>query len=195
MPYTDDISPNLALREGSDGVDPSFINRWSPRAFRKTVIADEDLVSLFEAARWAPSCFNAQPWRFYVSSSESFSDYLALLVEFNQSWAKNASALCFVVCEQKFSHNAEPNAWAEFDTGAAWVSVALQARTMGLYTHAMAGFDAEGAHQYLVLSESEKVMCAFAIGEADEPSVLDEGMAKQEQPSTRQPLSEMYFRR
>ncbi len=195
MTYKDNVDPDFTNRQTIEGVDPLFTGRWSPRAFRKTEIADKDIAILFEAARWAPSCFNAQPWRFYVSTDNSFDDYLSLLVEFNQTWAKNASALCVVVSDQVFSHNGEANAWADFDTGAAWVSVAFQARKMGLYTHAMAGFDAAAAHKLLSLSESEKAICVFAIGEADQAAILDESLAEKEQPSERLPLSNTLIRR
>jgi nitroreductase len=188
MKYPDILNPDFGDRAIKPEVDSTIANRWSPRAFKKAEIAESDIQTLFEAARLAPSCFNAQPWRFYVSTASSFDQYLSLLMDANQVWAKNASLLCFVVSKKTFEHNGKPNNYAEFDAGAAWMSLALQAREMGLYTHAMAGIKHQEIAEYLQLSDDYKVLCAVAIGVADTPDTLPEEIAAREKPSARLPL-------
>lgn len=189
MIYPDTINADLSVREIPDAVTPLIAGRWSPRAFRKTVISDQDVNTLFEAARLAPSCFNAQPWRFYVSTEQSFDQYLSLLAESNQVWAKNAALLCFAVSKNTFDHNGKPNAYADFDTGAAWMSMALQARAMGLYTHAMGGIKHQQVAEFLGLGDEFKVICGIAIGVGDTPDSLPDDVAAKEKPSARQPLA------
>ncbi len=194
MKYPDTIQPDFSAREALPGVDPLQVRRWSPRAFVKTPIKDADLALLFEAARWAPSCFNAQPWQFHVSTDKTFDDYLQLLVEGNQQWASQAPVLGFVVVKKTFAHNGKPNAYAEFDAGAAWMAMTLQARQMGLYTHGMAGIRHEEVTRYLQLDDGHKVVCGFAIGVAAAPDTLPEELAAKEQPSSRKPLTEVLYR-
>jgi len=188
MKYPDTLAPDFSDRNIDFAVDSTIAGRWSPRAFKKAEIAKTDIQTLFEAARLAPSCFNAQPWRFYVSTDATFDQYLSLLLDGNQIWAKNASLLCFVVVKKTFEHNGKPNAYAEFDAGAAWMSLALQARDMGLYTHAMGGIKHDQVHQYLGLSDDFKVVCGIAIGVADTADSLPEDLAAREKPSARLPL-------
>lgn len=194
MSYPDTISPDFSSRQAVDGVDAWLSQRWSPRSFVKAPIADADVEALFDAARWAPSCFNDQPWQFHVSTDENFGEYLELLMEGNQAWAKNASLLCFVVIRKQFAHNGKPNAYAEFDAGAAWMALSLQARKMGLYTHGMGGIKHEEVASYLKLDDNHKVICGIAIGVAGDPSALPEDMASREAPSPRKPLAEVLIR-
>lgn len=191
MTYPDTLTPDFSERELAQGVVQAIASRWSPRAFRKAKIQDQDVQTLFEAARWAPSCFNAQPWQFHVSSEQTFDDYLALLMEGNQQWAKNASLICFVVVKKSFEHNGSPNPYAEFDAGAAWMALALQARSMGLYTHAMGGVYHQQAAQYLGLDDDHKVVCGIVIGVADTPETLPAELAAREKPSGRKPLAQI----
>lgn len=191
MSYPDTISPDFSDREALAGVDPLQVKRWSPRAFVKTAISDADLAVLFEAARWAPSCFNAQPWVFHVSTDKTFDQYLNLLLEGNQLWAKQASVLGFVVVKKSFAHNGKANAYAEYDAGAAWMAMTLQARQMGLYTHGMGGIKHEEVAAYLNLDDDHKVVCGFAIGVATTPDTLPDELATKEKPSPRKPLSEV----
>jgi nitroreductase len=131
-------------RKPESDVHPQFVDRWSPRSFDETVLVTRNQIdSVLEAARWAPSCFNEQPWRIFVAAKPSamFDKFLGALVEKNQCWAKSASALMFIACSLTFKRNNKPNNWAEFDTGSAWISMALQAQVLGLHMHAMAGFD------------------------------------------------------
>ena len=115
-------------------------------------------------------------------------------MEGNQAWATNAKLLCFVVVRTQFARNDKPNAYAEFDAGAAWMALTLQARTMGLYTHGMAGIKHDEVASYLKLDDNHKVICGIAIGVADEPSALPEDIAKREKPSPRKPLAEVLIR-
>ncbi|MDF1622478.1 nitroreductase family protein [Pseudohongiella nitratireducens] len=194
MSYPDKISPDFSQRNALSGVDSWLSERWSPRSFVKTDIADNDVETLFDAARWAPSCFNDQPWQFHVSTDTNFDEYLDLLMEGNQAWAKNASLLCFVVVRKQFDQNGKPNPYAEFDAGAAWMALSLQARKMGLYTHGMGGIKHDEVASYLKLDDNHKVICGIAIGVADEPSALPDDIAKREKPSPRKPLADVLIR-
>jgi nitroreductase len=131
-------------------VDREFLDRWSPRAFRQDPISKVQLASLFEAMRWAPSCFNEQPWRlcYGLAGEPAHARIVGLLVEANQ-WAAKAPLLIVLFNRRNFSHNDKPNRTAPFDTGAAWMSLALEARKLGLYSHGMAGFDAQRAYTEL----------------------------------------------
>lgn len=194
MKYPDTLSPDFSARDPLPGVDLSLVRRWSPRAFVKTSISAADIGLLFDAARWAPSCFNAQPWVFHVSTDRTFDDYLGLLVEGNQIWARNASLLGFVVVKKTFAHNGKVNAYAEFDAGAAWMAMTMQARQLGLYTHGMAGIKHDEVANYLKLDEDHKVVCGLAIGVASAPETLPEELAAKEKPSPRKPLSDVLRR-
>lgn len=182
-------------RDALPGVAPLFVERWSPRAFAPAEIGEETLARLIEAARWAPSCYNEQPWRFYTSTRETFGDYLDLLLDLNQAWARHASVLGFVVGKTRFERNGKENSSSDLDCGAAWMSMALQAREEGLYAHGMAGIHHDEIARYLGLdSDSERVLMGFAIGRIGDPAQLDEDFREKEFPSLRKPLAEIWFR-
>lgn len=184
---------NYDARTNSTGVDELFIQRWSPRAFQKTVIDDLVMTRIMEAARWSPSCFNAQPWRFYTSTETTFDDFLNLLVEGNQGWAKDNAVIGFVVAEKNFEHNGKLNAYSAFDSGAAWMSLTLQARMEGLYTHGMGGIKAAEAAEYLKIdTEASEVLMGFTIGKLADLSKLDEEQRKNETPNSRKDLAEIW---
>lgn len=172
-------------------VDCMFLDRWSPRAFSEEPIAQEQLNMMFEAARWAPSCYNDQPWLFvFAREPEAREAFISTLVEQNREWAKRAPVLLFVLAHRNFARNGRPNRHAAFDAGAAWMSLALQARRIGLYTHAMAGFDVNAAHKVLKTSDKEyDILAAVAIGRLGDPSVLPESLQAVESPNDRKPLS------
>src|SRR5262245_3218098 len=110
-------------------VDAIFLDRWSPRAFQQRPLTDDQIATLFEAARWAPSCFNDQPWLFiYARTEKDRARFSAILVEKNQQWASRAPLLIFACARKQFAHNQKENRFGQFDTGAAWCSLALQAR-------------------------------------------------------------------
>lgn len=191
MKYTSDFEPDFSAREPAANVDPLFLQRWSPRAFKKVSIAHEDLSAILEAARWSPSCFNDQPWHFYTSTESSFDRFLGCLSEKNQAWAKNASVLGFVVARRNFAHNDKPNNHAKFDSGAAWMALTLQARMLGLYTHGMAGILYDNVYdEFDIDRQSHEVICGFVIGVlADEFSAEQ---AEKEVPNTRKPLADLW---
>lgn len=164
----DQNKPNPSARQPIlSEVDQVIANRYSPRAFKKAALSDAQINALFDAARLAPSCFNEQPWRFYCSSDSSFDRFVDMLVPANAEWAKNASLLVIITASKTFARNDNPNAHSWFDTGAAWYSLAYQARYMGLHTHAMAGIDKDVINKELSIPESEEIICAVAIGEVD----------------------------
>ncbi len=184
---------DFSKRNSENNSDSLFVQRWSPRAFEKTTIDDPTLERILNAARWSPSCFNAQPWRIYTSTEDTFADYLDLLVEGNQAWAKDTALLGFMVAKLNFEHNGKPNDWAEFDCGAAWMSLSLQARLEGLYSHGMGGFKADEATQYLQLADDEKLVMAFSLGKVLEPSKMDEDTRQNEVPNERKSLDEIWL--
>ena len=177
-------------------VDTMFLNRWSPRAFNPEPIPDETLLTLFEAARWAPSCYNEQPWIFlYSGSEEERLEYLGILVDGNQVWAKNAPVLAFAFAHRTFNRNRKPNRWAAFDTGAAWMSLTIQAQLLGLYTHGMAGYHRDMAYEVLGVPEEDyEVICAIAIGQYGDPADLSEEIRATENPNDRKSLAEVAIR-
>ncbi|MEE4202937.1 MAG: nitroreductase family protein [Halieaceae bacterium] len=184
---------DFSLRDPAAGVDPLFHQRWSPRSFVKKGLSSDVLARLLDAARWSPSCFNAQPWRFYTSTEATFSEYLDLLMEGNQVWAKNAEVIGFMVASLNFEHNGEANPYAEFDCGAAWMALTLQAQAEGLYTHGMGGIHHDQVAQYLNLSgDTHKVVMGFAIGHIGPRDALPHDLAERETPSPRKPLSELW---
>jgi nitroreductase len=187
-------SVDFSQRQTSEQVDAQFMQRWSPRAYVKQPIPAPHLRAMIEAARWAPSCFNAQPWRFYTASTDqAFAEYLQVLVEANQGWAKNASVLGFVVTQQHFSHNGKANGWADFDAGAAWMSLALQASNLGYYAHGMGGFDADKAQALLQLERTQyRVIAAFAIGVLADLATLPADQQAKEKPNQRLSLAEIW---
>lgn len=161
--------------------------------FKKTTIDDATLTRIMEASRWSPSCFNAQPWRFYTSTEASFDDFLNLLVEGNQSWAKDNAVIGFVVAEKNFEHNGQANSYASFDSGAAWMSLTLQARIEGLYTHGMGGIKTLEVAEYLNIdTQTSEVLMGFTIGKLADLSKLDDEQRQNETPNSRKQLSEIW---
>ncbi len=177
-------------------VDPLFIERWSPRAFSSEPIPEETLRPLFEAARWAPSCFGEQPWLFlYASTAADLDLFRTLLVDGNRVWADRAPVLAFAFARLRFARNDKANRWAQFDTGAAWMSLALQARKLGLYTHGMGGIHADKVYDALEVPRQDyEVMCGIAIGRIGDPSALPEDLKAIEKPNARKPLAQVAMR-
>ncbi len=160
-------------RQPASPVDALFLERSSPYDFADEPIPRSALESMIEAARWAPSSFNEQPWRFvYAVDSEDRERFMEPLVEFNRDWAKNAAAIVYILAKRTFDKNGKPNRHAAFDAGAAWMSFALQATREGLATHAMGGFDEDQAKKVLGLEGSDPydVLVAIAVGARGAPS-------------------------
>lgn len=177
-------------RQSELPIDPMFLDRWSPRAFSSKPLDEDQIRVLFEAARWAPSCYNEQPWLFrYARSEPDLARFRSLLVEGNRVWAGAAPLLILVLARRHFARTGEPNRWAEFDCGAAWMSLALQARRLGLYTHAMAGFDESKTYEVLGISrEAFSAVAMIAVGRLGDPRSLPEKLASGEHPNNRRPL-------
>ncbi|WP_317933503.1 nitroreductase family protein [Halioxenophilus sp. WMMB6] len=187
------MSVHTIGRDALVGVSEWFVNRWSPRAFSGEPVAEDVLARAMEAARWAPSAFNEQPWCFYTSTDETFNDYLGLLVESNQAWCKDASVIGFLVGRKHFTHNGNANGTYVLDCGAAWMSMALQLRLEGLYSHGLAGIQHQAVADYLQLnSDEEQVLMGFAIGHIAAPDKLPPVLQEREKPSPRKPLTEIW---
>ena len=173
-------------------IDSMFLERWSPRAFSTRPLPDQLVRSLFEAARWAPSCSNEQPWMFAYGVSESGRAKIAdVLVPQNQVWAAKAPLLMVIFARRNFAHNGKPNAWHSFDAGAAWMSLALQAHKLGLVAHAMGGFYPDRAYTALgVDKEIYSAMAAVAVGYYGVPAELPAPLQAREGPGPRSPMTE-----
>jgi nitroreductase len=179
-------------RKAGHAIDRIFLDRWSPRAMSGEAISQEELLVLFEAARWAPSSYNNQPWRILYArrDSEHWPLFFNLLVEFNQSWAKNAAALVLFISRTHFDFNGEPSVTHSFDTGAAWGNLALQGWFKGLVVHGMQGFDYERARTALKIPEGFQVEALAAIGKPADPATLPEDLRAKEEPSDRRKLEQ-----
>jgi nitroreductase len=178
-------------------VDELVRRRFSPRAFSDRLLIPAQLHSLLEAARWAPSCFNEQPWSFLVATRDEqgeFAKLLSCLVEKNQQWAKHAPLLMLSVAARNFAHNGKPNRHAAHDVGGATAWLTVQATTMGLFVHQMAGIDPEKARHVYGVPETHEIMAGIAIGYRGDPSALPEGLREKEAVrSTRKPQSDFVF--
>jgi nitroreductase len=178
------------------GVDDLIRRRWSPRTYSDKEISAAELRKLFEAARWAASSSNEQPWRFLVGrrGDETYQKIFNALVEFNQSWAKSAPVLVLSVAKNVFTNNGKPNAYGMHDTGAASATLALQATAIGLHTHSMAGFDREQARASFAIPSDYEIGAVTAIGYLGDPASLPEHLQKMEvSPRQRKPLEEFVF--
>jgi nitroreductase len=184
---------NESRRVPEAHVDPQFPERWSPRAFSSRPIAEADLLALFEAARWAPSAANSQPWFFLAAvTPEDHARFLALLNPGNQIWAREAPVLLFILT-RRTSPSGRTLEWGAFDSGAAWMAFALQARKLGLFAHAMGGFDREHIYEALhIPAEQYTALAAVAVGYYGDPARLTEDLQQREHPSPRKPLREIY---
>jgi nitroreductase len=169
-------------------------NRWSPRAFSEQPVRPEILRSLFEAARWAPSSNNEQPWAYLVAAkddAENFAKMLGVLVEFNISWAKHAPVLALSVAHLKMNRDGKPNRVALHDVGSATAQLTLEANARGLSVHQMAGFDAAKARQTFVIPPDWDPVAAIAIGYPGNPESLPDKLRERElAPRTRKPMGE-----
>lgn len=183
------------VRNASHSVDKIFVDRWSPRAMSGDSLSQAEIKTLFEAARWAPSSYNGQPWRFiYAHRGTAHWDTLFnLLVDFNKQWAKDAGILVVIVSKTTFDHNGEFSPTHSFDTGSAWQNLALQGSINGLVVHGMAGFDYKKAKTVLNIPEGYVVEAMCAVGKPGKTENLPEAMQDKEKPSDRKPLEEIVF--
>jgi nitroreductase len=186
----------METRHADHPIDPLFLERWSPRAFDGSNMPDEDLASLFEAARWAPSAFNSQPWRFLYAKrgTADWDRFLSLLIPWNQGWAHSASVLIYILSDSTPSANKEgvpqPSHSHSFDAGAAWACLALQASRMGYHAHGMSGIQYDLARAELAIPERFRLEAACVVGRIGDPAILDEKQRAREFPSGRKAQGE-----
>lgn len=185
------------IADAPAGVHPLIRSRWSPRSFSSREVSAEDLRTIFEAARWAASSYNEQPWRFLVATKADPAAYqkiLGLLVQFNQQWASTAPVLIVTEAKKTFSRDGSPNRYALHDAGAALAHLMLQATALGLHAHGMAGFDHERARQVLGIPDDYEVGAAVALGYLDAPEKLPEHFREGEvSPRQRKQLDQIVF--
>jgi nitroreductase len=185
-------------RESQYPIEPIFLDRWSPRAFTAETIDEADLLTVLDAAHWAPSSANQQPWRFIytLKGSNDWDKFVSLLVESNQEWAKNASALIFVVSKGfsgDFSEGRKSYTHS-FDAGTAWGYLALQAKLSGFYAHGMGGIKHDEIRDTFAIPEGYRVEAGIAFGRLADKSVLSERNQEREFPSQRKPLTDVAFK-
>lgn len=182
-------------RHADHPVDPLFIDRWSTRSLSGEPISDADLFSCFEAARWAPSAFNAQPWRFIYAHRDAaqWPLFLGLLSSRNQSWAQNASALILVISQRITLRDGAPTELGShaFDAGAAWANFAHQALLLGWRTRAMGGFDRDRARSALGIPDDYAIQAVIAIGRQAHSAVLPAEFQALDVPSGRRATHEL----
>jgi len=179
-------------RQANHPVDPIFLDRWSPRAMSGEDISPEELMTLFEAARWAPSSNNNQPWRILYArrGSKQWPLFFDLLVDTNKTWCSNAAVLLVFVSKTTFDHNAKPSRTHSYDCGAAWENLALQGFLKGYVVHGMQGFDYETARTVLEIPEGFQVEAMAAVGRPGAKEALPEELQKREAPNSRRRLEE-----
>lgn len=184
-------------RTPEHSVAPIFVQRWSPRAFSGEEIPESTLLALFEAARWAPSAMNAQPWRFVYArrGTPAFERFLSLLAPANQAWAGRASALIAVASVKTLHLPDRPGPVASeshsFDAGAAWAQLALQGQLSGWSTHAMGGFDRARATEALAVPADHHLEVIVAVGRRGDVASLPEWARTRERPNGRKPVAEL----
>jgi nitroreductase len=182
-------------RKADHPIEPIFLHRWSPRAMSGEPVSRDELNTLFEAARWAPSSYNEQPWRFLYARRDDahWPVFLDLLVPANRQWAHQAGALLLIVARKTFSRNDKPNPVHSFDAGAAWANLANQGARMGLVVHGMAGFDWDKARTVLNVPEAFAVQAMVAVGRPGDPDLLPAQLRQAEVPTDRRPVAEFAF--
>ncbi|OGW42121.1 MAG: nitroreductase [Nitrospirae bacterium GWD2_57_9] len=188
--------PDMALyRKPDHDIFPLFVNRWSPRAMSGQEISKEELMRLFEAARWAPSSMNNQPWRFLFAMRNTghWEKFFGILSENNKSWCRNAAVLIVVVSKKTFDFNGKPARTHSYDTGASWLALALQGSFMGLVVHGMQGFDYDRAKLELNVSDEYQVEAMAAVGRPGNKYDLPFALEQREFPSNRKRLKEIVF--
>jgi nitroreductase len=180
-------------RHADHAIDSLFIDRWSPRAMSGEAIPEVDLLALFEAARWAPSSYNDQPWRILYARRDTpqWPLFFDLLVDVNKLWARNAGALLLFISKTTLTVNGKPSITHSFDTGAAWENLALQGFLKGYVVHGMQGFDYERAKVALGVPDGYRVEAMAAIGKPGAKETLPEELQKREAPNARRKLEEI----
>ena len=176
-------------------INDIFLKRYSPRVMSGEKISEEELMTLFDSARWAPSSYNIQPWRFIYAmrDTEEFENLFSFLIDFNKSWCAKAGALVVTISKNTDDKN-QPSPTHSFDTGSAWENLALQATKMNLVAHGMSGFDYKLAKEKLGVPDDYNVEMMIAIGKHGTIEDLPESLRPYEQISDRKPLKELVFK-
>jgi nitroreductase len=187
------------LAQTSRPINDTLARRWSTRAFDASKpVSRDQLITLLEAGRWAASCNGDEPWRFIVwdraRDAEGFQKAFDCLSENNKKWVKNVPLLMLSCAGSAFAATGKPNRWAQFDTGAASASIAVQATALGLFVHQMGGFDADKVRAAFSIPADYTLMSMIAVGYGASPDVLDEETkAKELKGRGRKPLAERFF--
>lgn len=183
----------LEHRTADHPIELIFVKRWSPRAMTGEAVADAELNTLLEAARWAPSTYNEQEWRFLYAKrdTEHWRTFFDLLVDDNQAWCDTAGALFVIASHKVFERNGKPNPVHTFDSGAAFENFALQGAAMGLVVHGMAGFNRSKAQSDLNIPDDYEVEAMIAVGRPGDVNDLSEELKERESPSGRKPVAEI----
>lgn len=180
-------------------IDPILVRRWSGRAYdANRAVERQQIIALLEAARWAPSCYGEQPWRYIIfdkaSSHATWNKAFACLAEGNQSWAMHAPILILALASKKFKHNAQENRWAQYDTGAATMSLCIQATVLGLMIHQMGGFNAEQVIKSFSIPDQYVAMAMLTVGYQLQKDDIPDAMIEREMsPRSRNMLGEQFF--
>jgi nitroreductase len=190
---------SFETRTAEHEIEPLFLRRWSPRAFTGEAMPQEELLRIFEAARWAPSSYNSQPWRFLYAHRDtpSWPVFLELLNEFNRGWAAQASVLIIALSNSVMrpvgADRDVPSHSHSFDVGAAWAQLALQATAQGWHAHAMVGFDMARAFAELNVPAGYRVEAAIALGRRGDKAMLPEPLQQREEPNGRNGVGSFAF--
>jgi nitroreductase len=182
-------------RKTDHPIHPLIANRWSARAMSGEPISDSEIASLFEAARWAPSCYNNQPWRFLYAKRDTphWKLFFDLLVPFNQSWCIHAAVLGISLARKNFFHNDKPSRTHAYDTGAAWALLSIEGCHRNLIVHGMEGFDYEKARSSLHIPEEYAILAMFAVGKPGPKEQLPQALQEKEAPGSRRPIETFAF--
>ncbi len=195
MPLTKTEKKNMKPKINNEyPIDDNIANRWSGRAFAAKLVEDEVLMSLFEAARWAPSAFNEQPWRFVVGikGDSNFVKIGDVLDPFNQKWALNAPVLIQVLAKKSFTQNGKANTHYMHDVGQAMANLSIEATRHNLNVHQMAGFDKQKAAEYFINSDDFAPVTVVAVGYRGSADQLPDNLKDREfAPQVRKPLAEL----
>ncbi len=180
-------------RKADHPIEPVFLRRWSPRAMTGESISEAEMLTLFEAARWAPSTYNEQEWRFLYARRDTphWPRFFELLVEGNRAWCQRAALLSVILAHKVFQQSGKPNPVHIFDSGLAFENLALEGTAIGLVVHAMQGFDFEKARTTLSVPDDYSVCAMFAVGRPGDPAELAPGLREREAPSSRKPVREI----
>lgn len=177
-------------------IHPLIKKRWSPRTFADKTVEDEKIKNILEAARWSPSAFNEQPWRFVIGrkGSKSWENIYNTLIDFNQKWTKTANVLGMIIGKKNNSRNNKPNITYQYDTGQSAAYLTFQATQEGLFMHQMSGFSKEKAIELLEIPEGFEPIAAFALGYMGPMDKLDPDFQKMEKsPRERKNFNELFF--